>query len=376
MQSLPSVKDVSDLKGKRVLLRASLNVPTKDGVVQNQFRILRALPTIQYLKEQGAKVVLIAHIGRDPNETLKPVYDVLNTLCETKWVGALTGEEVLQAVNELADGEVVMLENVRSDAREKDNDAEFSATLASYADVYVNDAFSDSHRSHASLTGVAGLLPGYFGFNFLNEYNELSKAMEPEQPALFILGGAKFDTKMPLVEKYTETYSTVLIAGALANDIYKARGLSVGKSLVSEVDLSDSPLLEKDNVLVPVDVTTEGPEGSRVTSPDDVHNDESILDAGPATIEMMSGLIKEAKTILWNGPLGGYEQGFIKETEALAKAIAASDAYTIVGGGDTVAAIESVSLQDHFDFLSTAGGAMLTFLEHGTLPAIEAITKK
>ena len=375
-QKLTSIRDCADLAGKRVLLRASLNVPVKDGEVVNQFRITRALPTINFLVSAGARVIIIAHIGRNPEETLKPVHECFAQSHNAHWCPRVTGEEARQAVNALKDGEVLLLENVRSDEREKEADESFGRELAGLADIYVNDAFAASHRSHASLTEVPKHVPSYFGFNFMHEYEELKKAMVPREPSLFVIGGAKFDTKMPLIDKYAKEYTHVFIGGALANDMFKAHGHNVGTSLVSDVDLKGTSVLDHANILIPIDVTVKGPNGSRVTTLDDVADDESILDAGPASIEMLKEYTTAAKSILWNGPLGDYEHGFNKQTEDLAVAIAESDGYAIVGGGDTVAAIETLCIQERYGFLSTAGGAMLTFLEHGTLPAIEAIVGK
>jgi phosphoglycerate kinase len=375
-KTIPKITDVADLKGKKVLLRASLNVPMVDGVVANKFRLLRSLETITWLKDQGAKVIVVAHIGRKPEETLKPVFDIMAETLPVKWSGELVGETTTEIASGLSDGEVLLLENVRSDEREAKNDLGLAEALAGLADIYVNDAFSDSHREHSSLVGVTKYLPSYFGNNFVTEYQELSKAMTPESPSLFILGGAKFETKLPLISKYADHYTNVFIGGALAHDIFIAQGLSVGKSLVSDIDLKEHSILSHPNILVPVDVTLSGPNGTRITTPQDVAEDETILDAGPATIAMLQPYISEAKTILWNGPLGNYEKGFAKETEELAKAIAAAPGFAVVGGGDTVASIESLNLQDQFGFLSTAGGAMLTFLETGTLVAIDAVLNK
>ncbi len=375
-KKLPNIKDVPNLTGKRVLLRASLNVPMVDGVVTNQFRLERALGTLNWLREQGAKVIVIAHIGRKPEETLKPVFEILSQKFPCKFSTTTTGVNILAMIESLHNGEVLLLENVRSDFRETENDDSLARELASYGEVYVNDAFSDSHREHSSLVGVPKYLPSYFGFNFINEYEELSKAMTPEQPSLFILGGAKFETKLPLIEKFAKHYSQVFIGGALANDMFKAKGFSVGTSLVSEIDLKGTSIMEQQNIILPDDITVQGPGGIRVTTPQDVKGDESILDAGPETIKLMQTYINDAKMILWNGPLGNYEHGFAKETESLAKAIAEAPGFAVVGGGDTVAAIENLNLQDKFGFLSTAGGAMLTFLETGTLAAIDAVVKE
>lgn len=357
------------------MLRASLNVPIENGVVTNRFRIVRALPTINYLRQHGAKVIVIAHIGRDPGETLQPVHQVLKESCGAHFVSSVTGATVQEAVSKLVDGDVLLLENLRQDDREKAAGDDFAKELSRLADLYVNDAFAASHRSHSSIIGVPKYLPSYFGFNFIHEYEELSKAMKPNHPALFILGGAKFETKLPLVEQYVDTYDTIVVGGALANDIYKAKGHEVGRSLVSDVDMTGHAFLSDPKVQVPVDVVVKGPNGVRTITPDQVNAEESILDAGSKTVEQLAPLVAEAKMILWNGPLGNFEAGFGTVTKELAKLIAESPGYSIVGGGDTIAAIESLGVEEKFNFMSTAGGAMLTFLETGTLPAIDAVAQ-
>jgi len=370
---LPAIVDREDLKGVRVLLRSSLNVPLEGGVVQSEFRIRRALPTLKYLRKAGARVVLVGHIGREPEESLRPVFDALKKHIEVSWSDASVGEEAKQVVDKMEDGDIVMLENLRRYPEEVANDVGFSKTLASLADMYVNDAFSVSHRRHASIVGVPNYLPGYAGITFVEEYTALTKAMTPESPSLFILGGSKFETKLPLIERYADIYSEVFVGGALANDLFKARGLSVGKSVVSDIDLSGQSIVVNERVLLPIDVTVTNGELRRVTVPEDVHDDEYIYDAGPKTIEMLRARMQDAKTILWNGPLGYYEHGFAEYTKQCAEEVARSSAHSIVGGGDTVAAIELLGLQAEFDFISTAGGAMLVFLETGTLPGIEAL---
>lgn len=374
-QKLPSVKDTNDLKGKAVLLRASLNVPIESGQVVNQFRIMRTLPTINWLRQVGARTVVIGHIGRDPKETLEPVYNVLNTLFETKWCDEVVGQKVTTAVSDLKDGEVILLENLRRNPGEKGNNENFAKELAELADVYINDAFDAAHRAHASLVGVPKFLPSYFGLNFLTEYQELTKAINPAKPSLFIIGGAKFETKLPLIEKYAKTYSQVMIGGALANDMFKAKGYEVGKSLVSDIDLNDTTVMDHANIILPVDVTVKGDDGVRVTSPDSVLKHEAILDIGPQTVAMVRQETAKASSILWNGPMGNYESGYNSGTEGVAVAVAEASAHTIIGGGDTVAAIESLGIQDKFDFISIAGGAMLIYLESGTLPAIDVVIK-
>lgn len=374
METVKRVSDLHDLQGKYVLVRSSLNVPIENDQVTNQFRIARALPTLQHLTKAGARVIVTAHIGREPEESLRPVYDVLSESLDVVWGESLLGESVQAKRGALEDGQVLMLENVRSDWREKANDVTLAEDLAALADMYVDDAFAAAHREHASVVGVPQFLPSYAGINFLLEYEELKRSFKPEDPAIFVLGGAKFETKMPLVEKFLEKYNHVFVGGALAHDIWAARGIEVGRSLRSDVDLSGSPMVNNEKLLLPVDVVVKNEAGNvRTTHVDDVQPDEAIVDAGPETANMLSLYTRGAKTILWNGPLGTYEGGFAEGTEALAKVVAESEAYSIVGGGDTIASIESLGLSGKFGFLSTGGGAMLSFLEHETLPATEAL---
>ena len=373
---LPKISDIGDLTGKYVLLRASTNVPVVDGAVTNQFRIIRALPTINRLREAGARVIMCGHIGRKPEETLAPVAKVFENYFPLTFVPEVVGPAVDAARAAMQDGDVILIENVRQNPKEKDDDGSFAEQLSRLADVYINDAFAVSHRSQASVVGVCRHLPSYFGLNFMHEYEELANASNPHKPSLFILGGAKFDTKMPLVEAYLDTYSHIFIGGALANDIYKARGLEVGESLVSDVDLAGHPIVNDERVLVPLDVVVEGPDGCRTCAPDMVQPNERILDAGPETIAFLAPLVAAAETILWNGPLGNYEAGYGQQTEALARLISEADGYAVIGGGDTIAAVENLRVQETIGFMSTAGGAMLTFLESGTLPAITAVLEK
>ena len=269
-----------------------------------------------------------------------------------------------------------MLQNVRSDEREETNDAAYADLLASFGDLYVNDAFADSHRAHASIVGIAERLPSYFGRSFEREVAKLNQALKPKQPSLCIIGGAKFDTKSALIAKLAKQYTQVFVAGALMNDIYKARGYPMGTSVVSDVPVPED-VLRQENILVPSDVTVRNAMGiTRVAHPTDVHIDDMIVDIGPESLASLQVHIKDAKTILWNGPLGYYEGGFDFFTKRCAEYIAQADADTIVGGGDTIAAIHATDTMDRFTHVSTAGGAMLTYLETGTLPGIEAIEKE
>jgi phosphoglycerate kinase len=376
MSELKSIRELTSLRGKRVIVRASLDVPIEDGVVTNDFRIKKALPTIELLVREGARVIVLTHVGRNPKATTEPIFHVLKAHTHLSHIEAVVGAGVEREVQLMKDGDVLLLGNVRAHAEEEANGSAFGKTLASYADYYVNDAFAVSHRAHASIVGIPSHISGYAGLTFMEEYKNLRKALTPEHPALFILGGAKFETKAPLIARYAESYDTVALGGALANDFLKGRGCEVGVSLVSPVDLSKDPIIHRENIIIPIDVVVKGGEGDRTTSATHVHTDEKILDLGPASVEVLASYIKSAKTILWNGPFGYYEGGYDAGTKACAKLVAESDAFSIVGGGDTVAAIESMGLSDQFGFLSTAGGAMLEFLEKGTLVGIAALTNK
>jgi phosphoglycerate kinase len=372
--TIPSLNDAGSLRGKRVILRTSLNVPIEDGHVRDQFRLEKALPTIRFLKEAGAKILIIAHLGR-AGDSLLPVFEVLTTYEPMSFAHDFESAETHTLLQSMKEGEIVLFENVRKDPREEANDPSFGAELAGLGDIYVNDAFADSHRAHASIVGIPAHIPGFLGLLFSEEVAHLSKALSPEHPSLFLLGGAKFETKRPLLEKCLGVYDHVFVGGALANDFFKAMGYEVGGSLVSNNLAGVFDMLRThDTLSLPTDlIVSEGGAPGRTTTPETVARNESIMDAGPATIEALKPMIASAKFILWNGPLGNYEAGFNSATEALAKLIAGSSATSIVGGGDTVAAIANLKLEDKFTFLSTGGGAMLDFLALGTLPAIDAI---
>lgn len=367
------VEGLTNIYGMRVIVRTSLDVPIEDGVVQNTFRLVRAIPTITYLIAQGARVIILTHVGRNPKNSTLPLLAPLQKYISVSHIDEVTGEKVLGKIAHMKEGSAVLLGNVRACEEEEKNDDTFARTLASYADFYVNDAFAVSHRAHASIVGIPKYLPSFAGITFMEEYEHLSKVLEPQSPSLFILGGAKFETKEPLVEKYSNHYTHVFIGGAIANDFLKGRGNEVGESLLSDIDMRGNPLLEKESIILPIDVVVGSHKGKRERILDDVEPDEKILDVGPETVALLAPYIKEAHTILWNGPLGNYEDGFDSATKAVAELIAKSDAFSVVGGGDTVSAIESLKLEQSFDFLSTAGGAMLHFLEYHTLPGIESL---
>ncbi len=368
------ITDRADWQGVYAVVRSSCNVPlTETGEVRNTFRLAEALPTITYLMERGARVVMIAHIGRSPNDSLRPVYDSLrSSIPSLQWGGRVDDPACEAMRRHLRDGEVMLVENLRQHPGETGNDAAFAALLASLGDVYVNDAFDNIHREHASMLALPQLLPSYAGITLAREIDHLTKAMQPASPSLFILGGAKFETKIPLVEKYLAVYDQVFVGGALLNDLLVAEGYEVGRSLVSPVSLKGAAFLDNPKLIKTVDVVVDGPEGRRVVPITGIGCEDSIIDIGPETLEQLRPIVRTAKTILWNGPLGHYETA-PEATETLARMVAESAAYSVIGGGDTVAAVEAISATDQFGFVSSGGGAMLTFLETGPTPPLRAI---
>lgn len=379
--------DQADIKaGTRVLLRADFNVPVQNGVVVDDFRIRKTLATLDFLKKKGANVVIVSHIenadGVPGIPTLRPVVEVINKLgfpCEF----AETIEEAAKI-----SAPFVLLENIRNYPGETANDPAFAKQLAALGDIYINDAFSVSHRAHASIVGVPKILPHFAGFQLALEVENLSKAFDPSHPFLFILGGAKFDTKLPLVEKFLDKADTIFIGGALANDFFKAKGYEVGRSTVSSSKIDFDGLLSNEKIILPADVivdlpTQAGSAGTqKILAPDKVVVNERVLDAGPKTLADLQKRIDAAKFILWNGPLGNYENGYKEPTHELARMIAHATkkgTESVIGGGDTLAAITELkqsngeALEDSFTFVSTGGGAMLDFLAQGTLVGIEAL---
>ncbi|MBI2100197.1 MAG: phosphoglycerate kinase [Candidatus Vogelbacteria bacterium] len=341
MLSLKSIQDLSpqELQGKQVLVRLDLDVPITNGKVTEEFRLRRALPTVQYLKDAGAKIVVVGHIGGDGEKSLAPV---------AEWL------------RDNFDPNLQVEENLRRDPGEMGNDPAFAEKLAALGEIYVNDAFATCHREHASIVGVPKLLPSYAGLNLIREVEQLSAAFAPEHPFLFILGGVKFSTKAPLVSKFLKSADQIFIGGALANNFFKARGDEVGESLVDENWGLVKSFLNESKIILPIDT---------------VISDKKILDIGSKSVEELKKLIAATKFVLWNGPLGNFEVGFGQATEKIARAIAQSGIRSIVGGGDTVTAIEKLNLLDRFGFVSTGGGAMLDFLARGTLPGLEALKK-
>jgi len=368
------LEDIAILENVPVLVRLGLNVPLVEGKPVSTFRIRNALKTVKYLQEKGARVIVVSHVGRDPFATLKPMYEFIRTqIPRTSFSEHICGPMVRDRVGMMMPGDVLVLENLRRNKGEVENDREFAKELASLADVFVQDAFDTCHRNHASIVGVPELLPSYAGRVVCAEVDELKKALTPKRPSIAIIGGAKFATKEPLIEKLLHTYDRIFIGGALGNDLLAARGYPIGRSVTSGQTGSLEALARDARIIGPVDVVASSSKGGGTRMPNEVKDDDMILDAGPATVEVLKGYIDEAKTVLWNGPLGYYENGYIEGTHALAEVIAKAQTHAIIGGGDTVASIEALELEHEFSFISTGGGAMLEFLTHGTLPGIEAL---
>ncbi len=373
---MKTINDIKHVKGVKVLVRVDFNVPIRNGVVADDIRLRAALPTINFLREKGAKVILISHIEVMEGEkaTLEPVATKLSKL-GLPVTFLKKYERAVEIIHGMKDGDCLLLENLRMHEGEKKNDPKFARQLASLADIFVNDAFSVSHREHASVVGVPALMPSYAGLQFTREVENISKAFNPEHPFLFILGGAKFGTKLPLLNKFMKSADWIFVGGALANDFYKAKGYATGKSLLSEGTFDLTSFIASPKLLIPVDVVTDKGE---VKADRNVGPNDKILDAGPATVELIAEKVKAAKFVLWNGPLGLYEDGYKGPTLEVAGMLAEASsrgATTIVGGGDTLAAIATLGTEDKYTFVSTAGGAMLDFLSQGTLPGIDALNK-
>jgi phosphoglycerate kinase len=375
---MKSVKDIEDLSGKKVLMRVDLNVPMSEGKVLDDFRIKKAVPTVLYLQKKGATVVLISHLGSDGTASLAPVAAKMKKyIKELEFIKTpLLSDKTEDLIKDLKQGSVVLLENLRSEPGEVKNSPSFARALSRYGEIFVNDAFSVSHRAHASVVGITKYLPGYAGLQMLEEIENLSQAFVPTHPFLFILGGAKFETKIPLIKRFLRTADTLFISGALANDFFRAKGYEVGTSLVEDGSFHISTLMKHKNLILPTDVEVlkAGKNAKpRFVSPRDVAHDESMVDVGPESVETLKALIAKAKFILWNGPLGKYEQGFGGATEQLLKIISKSGAHSVIGGGDTVELISKLKLEDKLGFVSTGGGATLEFLAKGTLPGIKVL---
>ena len=391
-----TVRDI-DLKGKKVLMRCDFNVPLDENLnITDKTRIIAALPTIQYVLDQGAKLILCSHLGRPKGEvkkefSLAPVARELSVQLgrEVKLADDIIGDSAKALTADMNEGDVVLLENVRYDAREEANDEEFSKELASLAEVYVNDAFGTAHRAHASTEGVSKFLPSACGFLIEKELEQLGDSLNnPVRPFVAILGGKKVSDKIGVINSLLDKVDTLIIGGAMAYTFFRAQGYSTGKSLVEEdkIDLAKELLAKAEakgvKLLLPVD-TKCGKEFSEdtetlVVKSNEIPDDWEGFDIGPESIELYKSVLAEAKTVLWNGPVGVFElKPFAIGTNAIAEYLAElTDCKTIIGGGDSAAAVTKAGLADKMTHISTGGGASLEFIEGKVLPGIECIPNK
>jgi len=381
-----------DVDGKKVLVRVDFNVPIKEGKVGDDTRIRAALPTINYLVEHNAAVILCSHLGRpktaeDVQFSLRPVADYLANLVESpvSFVEDCVGPKAEAAASALKPGQILVLENTRFHKEEKKNDPDFAKQMASLADLYVNDAFGSAHRAHASTEGVTHFLPAAAGFLLEKEIKYLGAAVaEPTRPFVAIMGGAKISDKIGVIDNLLVKADAVLIGGGMANTFFKAQGYPVADSLVEEEALDTArTLLDKagDKLRLPVDVVIadafDNDANVKVMGVGPIPEGWRILDIGPETVENYSKVLAKAGTVVWNGPMGVFEMAnFAKGTYGIAKAVAASDAVSIIGGGDSVAAINQSGLADQVDHISTGGGASLEMLEGIELPGLAALQDK
>ena len=391
-----TVRDI-DVEGKRVLVRCDFNVPMQDGEITDDIRIRSALPTIQYLVEKGAKVILMSHMGRPKGEpkpefTLLPVADRLTELLgqDVLFVPSdqVVDEHVADAVAALPDGQVMLLENTRYRAEETKNEEPFTGQLASLGDIFVNDAFGTAHRAHCSTAGLAAYMPAVSGFLIEKEVKFLGDALDdPERPFVAIMGGAKVGDKIPVIENLMKKVDTIIIGGGMSYTFFKAMGLEIGTSILDEesIDLARDLMIKASDMgvemLLPVDAvcakefSNDSPSG--VYDKDSIPADMMGMDIGPRTIELYTKAIENAGTIVWNGPCGVFEMpAFAEGTRKIAEALASSKGTTVIGGGDSAAAVEQFGLADKMTHISTGGGASLEFLEGRELPGIACLEDK
>jgi phosphoglycerate kinase len=389
------VKEV-EVRGKRVLVRVDFNVPLdKQGKITDDTRIRAALPTIEYLVQEGARVILASHLGRpkgqaNPSYSLAPVAKHLGELLAQNVTLArdCVGDPAMEAVSTLQDGQVLLLENIRFHAEEEKNDPTFARDLSALAELFVNDAFGTAHRAHASTEGVTHYIPAVAGLLMQKEVEFMGNALErPERPFVAIIGGAKVSDKIGVIENLLEKVDALIIGGGMANTFLKAQGFNVGKSLLEaeKVELAkqliDKAQAKGVELELPIDVVVakafEADAPHRTVNVSEIQDDEMALDIGSASAERFATLISTARTVIWNGPMGVFEMdAFAKGTERVAQAVASCSGITIVGGGDSVAAVEKMGVADQMTHISTGGGASLEFLEGKVLPGVEALQNK
>ena len=397
MSTLKTINDIENIQGKKILVRADLNVPTEGTTITDNSRIERFAPTAKLLSDKGAKVIIITHFGRPKGKSEEfsnkiLVENLSNSIGkQVKFVDDTIGENVKNSINEMKDGEIILLENVRFYKEEEANNANFSKELASLGDIYINDAFSTAHRAHASTEGITKYLPSYAGLLMEEEINALTKALEnPQHPAIAIVGGSKVSTKLAVLENITKKVDAIVIGGAMANTFLLAQGYNIGASM-AEPDMTDTALkiieeAKKNNceIILPIDVCVakefKANAENKFTGINEVDEDWKIFDIGPETSKMLDEKFATAKTVLWNGPLGVFElPPFDRGTNELAQTVAKltkdGKLISVAGGGDTVSALNNAGVEKDFSYISTAGGAFLEWLEGKELPAIPPLKK-
>ncbi|MDD5071572.1 MAG: phosphoglycerate kinase [Patescibacteria group bacterium] len=390
LNSIKSIRQAKKLVGKRVFLRTDFNVPVEKGKVADDYKIMASLPTIRFLLRYRAKIIIASHLGRpdgrrEKKYSLAPVARHLGGLLDEKvrFSDDCTGLAAGTAVGKMKPGEILMLENLRFAKGEEKNDKKFAKELAGLADIYVNDAFANSHRKHASMAAIKKYLPSYAGLLLAEEVENLNKIIYPRQPLIAVIGGAKIGTKISFIRKLSQKSFKVLIGGALANNFFAARGMEIGKSLADKKSVALAKSLKAKNILLPVDVVVSGKKDGRgpvkVKNDFRVNKNEAILDIGPKTVRLYSSFLKKAQTIIWNGPMGMFENEHFKHgTLAIARVIASRSrgrAFGVVGGGETIAALKMTGMEDYVDWISTGGGATLAFLNGEKMPGLSKITK-
>ena len=409
---IKSIKTAKKITGKKVLLRVDFNVPLSTGisgkkeVIEDEFKIIKTLPTIEYLLKHKCKIVIATHLGRPFKDkkvrdllinhktgeaevladfSVKPIAKRLGELLDkkVKFVNDVINLKAGSLVGQMERGDIVCLQNLRFEKGELDNDLNFAKELAKFGDIYVNDAFSVCHRAQASVSAIKNFLPSYAGLLLEQEIEYLNKAIKPKKPLILVIGGAKIETKIPLIKKFQKKSHRILIGGALANNFFAAHKLEVGKSLVDKNSIKFAKKFKDKNIILPIDVivSTKKKGGKlKLKKPDEVSKNELILDIGPETIRLFAGFIKKANTIIWNGPLGMFEQEEFKNgTVFIARVIASRStgkAYGVVGGGETIEALKLTKMFEYVDWVSTGGGAMLSYLGGEKMPGLKGIVGK
>jgi 3-phosphoglycerate kinase len=381
---LQILKDPKTIKDKIVFLRVDFNEPLVKGKLQDETKLLAVLPTIRFLIRYRCKIILATHLGepwgkKNVKFSCKYLAKRLNQMLggnHVKFIETTIGEKTAKAVEKAKPGQIIFLENLRFNKGEENNDKKFAKQLASFAEVYVNDAFSVCHRAHASVSAIRKFLPSYAGFLLEKEVYHLNKIKYPAKPMVVLMGGAKIKTKINLIKKLEGNASKILIGGALANNFFKALGMEVGKSLIDEESIKLAKKLVKNKkIVLPVDAVIDNNGSGKAKLIDEIGKKDIIMDIGPQTIILYSSIIRKAKTIIWNGPMGTFEKPHFRYgTMALGQLIAARSrglTFGVVGGGETIEALKMTKMKDYVDWVSTGGGAMLSYLGGEKMPGLE-----